>query len=103
MKMLRQKKLLILLLIVLSLCLTACDDADAELAIDLAIEWAFEKGLVVCETPSDDPATCVIKTTPALNSYIGGEVVEEVRLTSLIDFPGTGWARRTGRRSGQIE
>lgn len=78
MKMIRQNKLLLLLLIVLSLCLTACEDDEAELAIDLAIEWAFEKGLVVCENPSEDPATCVIKTTPAFNSFVGGEVVEGV-------------------------
>jgi hypothetical protein len=76
MKMMRRNKILLLLLIALFLSLTACDDADAELAIDLAIEWAFEKGLVVCANPSDDPATCVIETTPAFNSYVGGEVVE---------------------------
>jgi hypothetical protein len=76
MKSIRRNIIPLLLLIALSLSLTACDDADAELAIDLAIEWAFEKGLVVCENPADDPATCVIKTTPTFNSYVGGEVVE---------------------------
>jgi len=78
MKIIRRNKSLLLLLIVFSLFLTACEDADADLAIDLAIEWAFEKGLVICEDPSDDPATCVIETTSAFNRYVGGEVVEEV-------------------------
>lgn len=78
MKMIRRNKVLLILLIAFSLFLTACDDADADLAIDLAIEWAFEKGLVVCENPSEDPATCVIETTSAFDRYVGGEVVEAV-------------------------
>ena len=78
MKITRKNQLLLLLLITLSLFLSACEDADIDLAIDLAIEWAFEKGLVICINPSDDPATCVIETTTAFDRYVGGEVVEEV-------------------------
>jgi len=87
MKIIRRNKSLLLLVIALCLFLTACEDADVDLAVDLAIEWAFEKGLVVCENPSEDPATCVIKTTPAFNSYVGGEVVEEVVSNISSVFP----------------
>jgi len=73
-----KKALPILLILIFSVFLSACDDADAELLVDLLIDWSHEKGLVVCIDQNADPATCEVKTSAGLNTWLGGQVADNV-------------------------
>jgi hypothetical protein len=73
-----KKALPIMLILIFSFFLSACDDADYELAVDLLIDWSHEKGLVVCIDPNADPATCEVETSPGFNTWLGGQVADNV-------------------------
>jgi len=73
-----KKILLSTLLIVLSLTLSSCEDSDYELLVDLVIDWSHEKGLVACIDPNANPATCEVKTTAGLNTWLGEQLADDV-------------------------
>ena len=73
-----KKALTILLILIFSVFLSACDDADYEILVDLLIDWSHEKGLVVCIDPNADPATCEVETSAGLNTWLGGQLADNV-------------------------
>jgi hypothetical protein len=73
-----KKALPILLILIFSFFLSACDDADYELALDLLIDWSHENGLVVCSDPNANPATCEVEPSAGFNTWLGGQVADNV-------------------------
>lgn len=73
-----KKKLTILLILTLPFFLSACDDADYEILADLLIDWSHENGLIVCIDPNADPATCEVKMTAGLNTWLGAQLADYV-------------------------